>query len=117
MVRRALLTVFPLLLVALTFLSGTPSVPRSEAPAAAASSSAVTGPISVAHGDLAPDYSDGFATQLVDQDDDPDERIIRVAVAIKWSQSAAKARMLRADERAGSSHRTDASQPRAPPTA
>jgi hypothetical protein len=117
MVRRALLTLFPLLLAALTFLSGTPSALQIDTHASAASTGAVVESISIAQGDVAPDDLDDHFTQRVDQDDDPDERIIRVAVAVKWSQPASNARVLRASECAGPTHRSCASHPRAPPTA
>jgi hypothetical protein len=118
MVRRALLTLFPLLLVVLTLVSGTPGAPRGEAQANAASSSSVGAAfVSTVSSDLAQDDPDRAVGQSVDQDDSPDDRIIRVAVAIVWPDSAFKARILHASERAGPSHRPCAAHPRAPPIA
>lgn len=115
MVRRALLTLFPLVLAALTLVSVTPGASRGDAQAAGWSNAAEL--ISV-HSNLAQDVSDDdTVSQRVDVDDDPDERTIRVAAAIVWPDFQSEERVLRASERAGPTHRPCAAHPRAPPTA
>jgi hypothetical protein len=117
MVRRALLTLFPLVLAALTLVSATPGASRGETQAAAGWSSAAE-LVSVVHRNLAQDVSDDdTVSQRADVDDDPAERIIRVAVAFVWPGSQSEERILRASERAGPTHRPCAANPRAPPTA
>jgi ABC-type glycerol-3-phosphate transport system substrate-binding protein len=117
MLRRAFLTFLPAL-VALVFLCGTPgtSIGGPEASAATTSSSTSITTTSAARGSLTQDVADVAFNQQADEDDIPDDRIVRTVVTIVWPDSALQARILHASDRAGRSHPPCASRPRAPPT-
>jgi hypothetical protein len=121
MARRAYLSFLPAALLALAFVFGTPGVSMGG-PASATTSSATSwsGPAAsapVARGSLTLDFPDGAINPRGDQDDTPDDRILRVVTAIIWPDSTFEARLLDTIEHAGPSHRPCAAPPRAPPTA
>jgi hypothetical protein len=117
MLRRAFLTLLPAF-VALVFLCGTPgtSIGSSEISAATTSSSASIAIPGVARGSLTQDVPDVAFNQQADEDDVPDDRVVRSVVTIVWPASAFQTRILHASHRAGPSHEPCASPPRAPPT-
>jgi hypothetical protein len=119
MIRRALLGLLPALL-ALAFLTGTPSTSMGGPEASATSSSAeapIAPAVPAARGSLNQDVPDGALNARADEDDTSDDRIIRVVSAIVWPSSARETRTLTASERAGPSHHPRAAPSRAPPTA
>ena len=116
MLRRAFLSLVPALL-AMAFLCGTPatSMGGPEAGAAAWNTGVATGP--VVRGSLAQDVPDFLVNQSADEDDTPDDRVVRVVTTIVWPHSALQTLILHASDRAGDRHRPCAAPPRAPPTA
>ncbi len=116
MFRRAFLGFLPAFL-ALAFLCGTPgtSLGGPEVRTTSRNAAAATAP--VARGNLTQDIPDGAVNQRADEDDNPDDRVVRLVTAIVWPDSALSVRILRAGERAGATHRPCAAPPRAPPTA
>jgi hypothetical protein len=118
MLRRAFLTLLPAL-VALVFLCGTPgtSIGGPEASATTTPSSTSFAIKSAARGSLTQDIADVAVNQQADEDDVPDDRVVRTVVTIVWPDSALQSRILHASDRAGPSHEPCASPPRAPPTA
>jgi hypothetical protein len=122
MARRAYLSFFPAALLALAFLFGTPGATMGGLEASAATSSATswsapTASAPVARGNLTLDFPDGAINPRADQDDTPDDRILRVVTAIIWPATTLEARLLDTVEHAGPSHPPCAAPPRAPPTA
>jgi hypothetical protein len=117
MLRRAFSTLLPAL-VALVFLCGTPgtSIGGPETSAATTSSSTNIAIPGATRGSLTQDVADVAFNQQADEDDVPDDRIVRTVVAIVWPASASQTRILHASDRAGRSHEPCASPPRAPPT-
>jgi hypothetical protein len=116
MFRRAFLSLLPAFL-ALAFLCGTPATSLGGAEAGAASWSVKAATTPVARGSLTGDVDDVSVNQTADEDDTPDDRIVRVVSTIVWPHAAHQARTLHASERAGDRHRPCAAPPRAPPTA
>jgi len=116
MFRRAFLSFLPAFL-ALAFLCGTPatSIGGPEASVTAWGATSATPP--VVRGKLTQDVADISVNQSADEDDTPDDRIVRVVSAVIWPDPALGARVLRAGDRAGRSHRPCAAPARAPPTA
>ncbi len=116
MLRRAFLSFLPALL-ALAFLCGTPgtSIGGPEASALSWNTDVATAP--VARGDLSRDIPDSALGQRADQDDNPDDRIVRIATTIVWPDSALRASVTGADDIIRPTHRPCAAPPRAPPTA
>jgi hypothetical protein len=116
MFRRISLSFLPALL-ALAFLCGTPgiSIGGPEASAASWGTPGATSP--VVRGTLTQDVADVSVNQSADEDDTPDDRIVRVVSTVTWPDAAFAARFLHASDRAGRSHRPCAAPPRAPPTA
>ncbi len=108
MFRRAVLGFLPAFL-ALAFLCGTPAT------SVGGPETSATTP--VVRGKLTQDVPDVSIYQSADEDDTPDDRIVRVVSAVVWPDPALDARLLRASDRAGRSHRPCAAPPRAPPTA
>lgn len=117
MLRRAFLTLLPAL-VALMFLCGTPStsIGGPEASATTTSSSTGSAIAAAARGSLTQDVPDVAFNQQADEDDIPDDRVVRTVVTIVWPDSALQSRILHESDRAGPSHQPCASPPRAPPT-
>ena len=121
MFRRAVLGFLPAFL-ALAILCGTPatSVGGPEASATswkAKSWGATRAPTPVVRGSLTQDVPDVSVNPNADEDDTPDDRIVRVVSAVIWPDPALDAGYLHASDRAGRSHRPCAAPPRAPPTA
>jgi hypothetical protein len=116
MLCRAFLNLVPALL-ALAFLCGTPATSLGGPQVSAASWSAKAAGAPVARGSLTGDVDDVSVNQTADEDDTPDDRIVRVVTTIVWPHAALQARPLHASERAGDRHRPCAAPPRAPPTA
>ena len=116
MLRRTFLGFLPAFL-ALAFLCGTPGASIGGPGASATSWNTQAAAAPVARGNLTQDVPDGAVNQRADEDDAPDDRIVRVVTAIVWPDSALAARTLHASERAGATHRPCAAPPRAPPTA
>jgi hypothetical protein len=71
----------------------------------------------VVRGGLTQDIPDVSVNPSADEDDTPDDRIVRVISTVVWPDPAIGARLLHAADRAGRSHRPCAAPPRAPPTA
>lgn len=117
MARRAYLSLLPAALLALAFLFGTPGASMGGPEASATSWTAPAASAPVARGSLTQDLPDGAINPRADQDDTPDDRILRVVTAIIWPASTFEARLLDTIEHAGPSHRPCAAPPRAPPTA
>lgn len=117
MVPRALLRLFPALLVVLVFLCGTPSMGMGGPQASAASWSIGVAPAPAVRGGLTSEIPDGAINPAADEDDSPDDPIVRVVARIVWPGSGSKPRMRGANERARPTHRPCAAEPRAPPIA
>jgi hypothetical protein len=117
MLRRAFSTLLPAL-VALVFLCGTPgtSIGGPEASATTSSSSTGIAVVGATRGSLTQDIADVAFNQQADEDDVPDDRVVRTVVNIVWPDSALQSRLLQESDRAGPSHQPCASPPRAPPT-
>jgi hypothetical protein len=116
MFRRTFLGLLPAFL-ALVFLCGTPATSIGGPEASAATWGTASAPPPVARGKLTQDVADVSVYQSADEDDTPDDRVVRVVSSVVWPDSALAARFLRARDRAGPSHRPCAAPPRAPPTA
>jgi hypothetical protein len=116
MLRRAFLSLLPAFL-ALVFLCGTPATSRGGVEVNAASLSIKAATTPVARGSLTGDVDDVSVNQTADEDDTPDDRIVRAVTTIVWPHAAHRTRTLHASERAGDRHRPCAAPPRAPPTA
>ena len=118
MLRRGLLALLPAL-VALVFLCGTPgtSVSGPEVSASTTNSGAAIAITPVVRGSLTQDLPDVAFNQQADEDDIPDERVLRTVVDIVWPDSALQTRILYPSDRAGDRHQPCATPPRAPPTA
>jgi hypothetical protein len=116
MLRRAFLSFLPALL-ALAFLCGTPgtSVGGPEASAISWGTGVANAP--VARGDLTRDVPDDSLGQRADQDDNPDDRTVRLAITIIWPDSALGVSFLDTNDTTGTTHRPCAARPRAPPFA
>jgi hypothetical protein len=116
MLRRTFLGFLPAFL-ALAFLCGTPST-GIGGPGADATSWSTGAPAAPAvRGSLTQDVPDGAVNQSADEDDNPNDCILRAVTAIVWPDSALQERILYANDRAGRSHQPCAAPPRAPPTA
>jgi hypothetical protein len=118
MVRRAPLSVFPIILAALAFLQGTPGAPAGEsyvhvAGVVSPAAGVVSAP--AARGSLTEDDPDIAVFQCADADDNSAALIGRVAFAIQWPESALERRILEAGERAGPNYWPCVAAPRAPP--
>lgn len=116
MLRRATLSFLPAFL-ALTFLCGTPGSSIGGPQASATSWGTGAQTATAVRGNLTQDVPDVAVNQSADEDDTPDDRIVRVVTAIVWPDSALTARILHANDRAGRNHQPCATPPRAPPTA
>jgi hypothetical protein len=116
MFRRAVLGFLPAFL-ALAFLCGTPATSVGGPEASATSWGAASTPSPVVRGKLTQDVPDVSVYQSADEDDAPDDRIVRIVSAVIWPDPALDARFLHASDRAGRSHRPCAAPARAPPTA
>jgi hypothetical protein len=118
MLRRGLLTLLPAL-VALAFLCGTSGTSVSG-PEVCASTTNAGAPIAIApaaRGSLTQDLPDVAFNQQADEDDIPDERVLRAIVAIVWPDSVFQTPILYPSDRAGDRHQPCATPPRAPPIA
>ena len=117
MLRRTFSAFLPAL-VALVFLCGTPgtSIGGPETSAATTSSSTSIAIAGATRGSLTQDIADVAFNQQADEDDVPDDRVVRTAVTIVWPTSAFETQILQESDRAGRSHEPCASPPRAPPT-
>ena len=116
MLRRALLSFLPAFL-AMAFLCGTPGTSVGGPEASAISWRTDVAAATVARGDLSRDIPDTAFGQRADQDDNPDDRIVRIATTIVWPDSALRASAIGADDIVRPTHRPCAAPPRAPPTA
>jgi hypothetical protein len=115
MLRRSLLTLVPALM-ALAFLCGTPATGMGG-PEVSATSGAGSATALGARGTFTQDVADIAVNQSADEDDAPDDRIVRVVTPVIWPDSALAARILHASDRAGDRHRPCAAPARAPPSA
>ncbi len=118
MVRRTLLSLFPVILATLAFLPGTPGTRAGESYAHAAGVvSPAAGVLSAAavRGSLTEDIPDIAVSQGADADDDSSALIVPVAVAVLWPESAFERRILEAGDRAGPNYWPCVAVPRAPP--
>jgi hypothetical protein len=116
MFRRAVLGFLPAFL-ALAFLCGTPATSVGGPEASATSWDATSTPSPVVRGSLTQDVPDISVNPSADEDDTPDDGIVRVVSAVIWPDPAFVAGLLHASNRAGSGHRPCAAPARAPPTA
>jgi hypothetical protein len=121
MVRRALLSLFPIILATLAILQGTPGAPAGESYADAVGvASPAAGVLSavVVRGSLTedlPDIPDIAVSQGADADDNSSALTVRIAVAVLWPQSTFEPRILEAGDRAGPNYWPCVAAPRAPP--
>ena len=118
MVRRALLSLFPIILATLAFLQGTPGTRAGESYGHAAGVvSPAAGVLSavVVRGGLTEDIPDVAVSQGADADDNSSTLIVPIAVAILWPQSTFERRILEAGDRAGPNYWPCVAAPRAPP--
>ncbi|MBX9775008.1 MAG: hypothetical protein K2Y71_11425 [Xanthobacteraceae bacterium] len=117
MLRRSFSTLLPALL-ALVFLCGAPgtSIGGPETRATATSSGTSSAMAPAVRGGLTQDVADVAFNQQADEDDIPDDRVVRTVVTIVWQDLAIQSRILHESDRAGPSHQPCASPPRAPPT-
>jgi hypothetical protein len=121
MFRRTFHSFLPALL-ALAFLCGMPATSIGGPDAGTSSSEASSwsgarAPSPVVRGSLTQDVGDVSVNQSADQDDTPDDRVIRVVSFVVWPDTAPDAQFLHPSDRAGLSHQPRAASPRAPPTA
>lgn len=116
MLRRAFLSLVPALM-ALAFLCGTPATGMGGPDVSATSWSTGSTTGVGARGTLTQDVADIEVNQSADEDDAPDDRIVRVVTPVIWPDSALTARVLYASDRAGDRHRPCAAPARAPPSA
>ena len=118
MLRRALLSLLPGLVV-LAAVFGAPD--RSMAgpqPSIAESNVAISANrarIPAARGSLREDFSDVLANVRADQDDTSDDRLIAVETSFAWPETGLRARKLHAPGFIAASHRGCAAPPRGPP--
>jgi hypothetical protein len=115
MLRRALLGFFPAFL-ALAFLFGAPATGIGAPDAGVSSWKTTDLHQTVVRGHLIEDDNDSSASQSADEDDSPDDRIVRVVTAIIWPQSTLDPSVLVCDI-VGPSHPPCAGPSRAPPAA
>jgi hypothetical protein len=117
MLRRAFLSFVPALL-ALTFLCGTAgtSVGGPEASATSVNTGAATAPVAHARTGYAVGDILGQSS-VADEDDGPDDRIVRIATTIVWPELAFKSWIFCASDGVSLTHRPCAAPARAPPTA
>jgi hypothetical protein len=119
MFRRATLGLSPAIL-ALAFVFAVPAVSAgSSRPGATttASSADVGARLPVIRGSLSQEIPDVAYNKRADEDDTPDDGIIRVVTAVVWPHAALKGRFLRTAGALSPTHRPCAGPPRAPPTA
>ena len=116
MFRRTSLSLLPALL-ALAFLCGTPATSMGGPQVSATSWSAKPATAAGVRGTLTQDVADIAVNQSVDEDDAPDDRIVRLVTTIVWPDLASSAPVLHPSDRAGATHSPCAAPPRAPPTA
>jgi hypothetical protein len=118
MVRRALLSLFPIILATLAILQGTPGSIAGEShvhAAGAVSSAAGVLSAPVVRGNLTEDVPDIAVSQGADADDNSSALNVPVAVAVMWPQAAFERRILEAGDRAGPNYWPCVAVPRAPP--
>jgi hypothetical protein len=118
MVRRALLSLFPIILATLAILQVTPGPIAGESQVQAAggvSSAAGVLAAPVARGNLTEDLPDIAISQGADADDNSSALSVRIAVAVLWPQSTFERRILEAGDRAGPNYWPCVAVPRAPP--
>ncbi len=118
MVRRALLSLVPIVLAALALLPGALGTRAGESDAHVAGVvSPAAGVLSAAvvRGSLTEDIPDIAVSQGADADDNSAALIGRVAFAIQWPESAFERRILEAGDRAGPNYWPCVAVPRAPP--
>jgi hypothetical protein len=118
MLRRMFSSLLPAFL-ALTFLCGTPATSTGEpgTPAARTTDASASASVPVARGNLTQDFPDGAVGPRADQDDNPDDRIVRVAAGIVWPDPTFRTSPLGADDKIRPTHRPCAAPPRGPPIA
>jgi hypothetical protein len=116
MLRRAFLGFLPAFL-ALAFLCGTPGTSGGGAEASVLSWSTGVANAPVVRGDLTRDIPDDALGQRADQDDNPDDRIVRLAITIIWPAAALQVSFLDTGDNIRPTHRPCAARPRAPPFA
>ena len=91
MFRRAVLGFLPAFL-ALAFLCGTPATSVGGPEASATSWGADSTPSPVVRGSLTQDVPDVSVNPSADEDDTPDDRIVRIVSAVIWPDPALDAR-------------------------
>lgn len=116
MLRRAFLGFIPAIL-ALVFWFGAPSASVGAPEPMASSWKADAAWSLVARGNSTQDSSDSSISQSADQDDSPDERLIRIASTITWPAPARHGLTVAINDLVGPTHRPCAAPPRAPPSA
>jgi hypothetical protein len=113
MLRRALLCLLPAVL-ALAFLTGTPGASDAAPAASTAASRTDAQRIPIIRGSLTQEIPDGSLSQHADEDD-PDDRVVRVGTKIQWGDAALRGRVVSTADIARPSHPPGADRPRAPP--
>jgi hypothetical protein len=103
--------------VALVFLCGTPGTGISGPEVSATTTGTAIAIAPAARGSLTQDLPDVAFNQQADEDDIPDDRVLRAVLAIVWPDSALQTRILYPSDRAGDRHQPCATPPRAPPIA
>jgi hypothetical protein len=116
MFRRALLGFIPAVL-AVIFLCGTPAASGTAPESMASSWKDDAGWSLFARGNATQDISDISISPSADQDDNPDDRVVRIVTTIIWPQCALSVRLARRDGFVGPTHHPCAAPPRAPPSA
>jgi hypothetical protein len=119
MLRRALFSVLPAFF-ALVFLVGMPAAglgaPETAASTWGANANVAAARSLIAYRTLSPDDADGPISQSADEDDPPNDRVVRVIVTIVWPAST-QAPIQPIRESIGPSHPPRAAPSRAPPKA
>lgn len=119
MLRRAFLSFLPAgllpVVLALAFLIGIPGAGAGTPEASATTRN--TEQSRVVREILTRDILDVALIQGVDEDDTPDDRILRPSSRIFWNTAPLADRILCASHTGGPSHRPCSAQSRAPPTA
>lgn len=115
MFRRAFLGIAPAIL-ALAFWFGAPGASGGAPEPTASPWKADAAWSLVARGNSAQDTSDSPISQSADQDDSPDDRVIRTVTTITWPAIACYVRTGANSHLVGPTHRACAAPPRAPPS-
>ena len=115
MIRRACLSVLAAFL-ALAFLCGMPAIGGAETDSSASSWHPGSARQVVARGHLTQDISDSAISQSADDDDNPDDNIVRLVTAVVWPDCIDTIAFGGVSGIVRKTHKPCAAPPRAPPT-